>query len=149
VASLPLLSPRRWSDRSGGISIREAPFEYAQQSSWSSIPNQVKREAARNLEPEPDEDSGATSRTTRTEGTWGDGRRVAAQQRRSAARRASHRRHVSANATLASSSVAAKPCDGTAGATTAPVTVHIHGLSCGALVLRKMRPIARSLDITS
>jgi hypothetical protein len=64
-------------------------------------------------------------------------------------RHASHVRQCVANAALASSSVAENPCDGTRGMTTAPVIVHIQGRSCGALALRKMRPIARSPDITS
>jgi hypothetical protein len=36
-------------------------------------------------------------------------------------------RHVLANCALASSRLAQNPCDGSAGVTTAPVMVHIHG----------------------
>jgi hypothetical protein len=50
---------------------------------------------------------------------------------------------------LASASVGAKPCDGTAGITTAPVIVHIQRRSCGALLLRKIRPIARCRQYVS
>jgi hypothetical protein len=49
-----------------------------------------------------------------------------------------------ANAVFASSNVAVYPCDGKRGATTTAVMVHIHGRSVGALLLRKMRPMARS-----
>jgi hypothetical protein len=62
---------------------------------------------------------------------------------------ASHRPQVSANAVLASSSVAQNPCDGRRGATTAPVIVHIQGRSCGALLLRKIRPTLRLPSNTS
>jgi hypothetical protein len=64
-------------------------------------------------------------------------------------RSASHLRQCVANVVLASASVGAKPCDGTRGMTTPPVIVHIHGRSGGALLLRKIRPIARSPLITS
>jgi hypothetical protein len=61
----------------------------------------------------------------------------------------SHSRHALANAIFASSNVAVYPCDGSRGATTAPVIVHIQGRSVGALLLRKMRPMARVLSHTS
>jgi hypothetical protein len=63
--------------------------------------------------------------------------------------RASHLRHVSANAVVASFNLPANPCDSRRGATTAPVIVHIQGRSCGALLLWKIRPIARSRSSTS
>jgi hypothetical protein len=58
--------------------------------------------------------------------------------------RANHARHVSANLVLASSRVAQKPCDGSRGATTAPVMVQCQGRSSGTPPpALKMRPMSR------
>jgi hypothetical protein len=58
-----------------------------------------------------------------------------------------HARHVSANFALDSSRLAANPCDGSCGATTAPVMVHIHRPSSGTpgiVHLKNWRPLLPS-----